>query len=106
MPEDGVLTDEIEQLFYSAAGEALRNARKHASAQHVSVTVNRDDGRARLEVVDDGRGFTAEERERSRAEGHVGLSIFEELADRMHGRLEIDSSPGRGTHFVLEVPSP
>jgi two-component system, NarL family, sensor kinase len=103
--ENGTLADEVEQLIYSAAGEALRNVRKHAWARSVSVTVDRADGRARLEVVDDGRGFTAEERRRSRAEGHVGLSLFEELAERMNGRLDVESSPGRGTRFVLEVPS-
>jgi signal transduction histidine kinase len=50
-------------------------------------------------------GFTPEERESSRAQGHVGLSLVEELADRMHGRLEVVSTPGHGTSFLLEVPA-
>ena len=44
------------------------------------------------------------EREQSRAEGHVGLSLLEELAARMDGTLEVRSTPGAGTSFVLEVP--
>ncbi len=103
--EDGPpLPDDVEQLFYRAAGEALRNTRKHANAHRVDVTVCRRNGSARLEVVDDGRGFATEGLEASRAEGHVGLSLVEELASRMHGTLEIRSAPGRGTLLVVEVP--
>ena len=62
-------------------------------------------GRVRLQVDDDGVGFTPDRRERSRAAGHVGLSLLEELAARMNGTLEVQSSPGAGTSFVLEVPA-
>jgi signal transduction histidine kinase len=101
---DDALDDDTELLFYRAAGEAIRNVERHAGARHVSVTVGRRDGQARLEVVDDGKGFTQEARERSRAEGHVGLSLLEELAARMQGRLVVTSAPGTGTSFTLEVP--
>jgi two-component system, NarL family, sensor kinase len=103
--EDADLTDDTEQLFYRAAGEAIRNVERHAGATRVSVGIGRRDGRARLEVTDNGSGFTAVERDQSRAEGHVGLSLLEELAARMHGTLEVRSEPGTGTSFVLEVPA-
>jgi signal transduction histidine kinase len=100
------LPDEVELLFYRAAGEALRNTRKHADAQRVDVTVHRRPGRARLEVTDDGLGFATESLDESRAEGHVGLSLVEELAARMHGTLEIRSAPGHGTLVAVEIPEP
>jgi signal transduction histidine kinase len=102
--DDLPLDDDTELLFYRAAGEAIRNVERHAEARHVSVTVDRRDGQARLEIVDDGKGFTQEARDRSRAEGHVGLSLLEELAARMQGRLDVRSTPGTGTTFTLEVP--
>jgi two-component system, NarL family, sensor kinase len=103
---DGLaLDDETELLLYRAAGEAIRNVERHAGASNVSVKVGRKDGHARLEVVDDGAGFTRAERERSRADGHVGLSLLEELAARMDGTLDVHSEPGRGTSFALEVPA-
>ena len=102
---DEPLSEDVERLFYRAAGEAIRNVRRHARASHVAVRVSSDNGLARLEVVDDGVGFTAAEREHSRAEGHVGLSLLEELAARMGGRLHVVSTPGAGTSFELEVPS-
>jgi signal transduction histidine kinase len=100
------LNDATELLFYRAAGEAIRNVERHARASHLSVHVGRRNGRALLEVVDDGLGFTRVRREESRAEGHVGLSLLEELAERMDGTLEVRSTPGEGTSFVLEVPDP
>ena len=57
-----------------------------------------------LEVGDDGAGFAPDERERRREEGHVGLSLLEELAASAGGRLDVRSAPGEGTTFALELP--
>lgn len=104
---DGVderLPEDTEVLFYRAASEALRNVERHADASHVRISVTSVDGTARLEVVDDGAGFTPEQRDASRSEGHVGLSLLEELATRAGGRFVVNSRPGDGTSLVLEVP--
>lgn len=106
VPAGLTLTREAELLLYRAAGEAIRNVQRHADPTQVSVRIVQENDATRLEVVDDGSGFTPEERSRRRTEGHVGLSLLEELAERMHGRLEVGSSVGGGTSFTLEVPSP
>jgi signal transduction histidine kinase len=97
---------DVELLLFRAAGEALRNVERHARARAVRVSVGRDQGRARVEVADDGAGFDPGELERRRAEGHVGLSLLEELAASRGGTLRLRSEPGRGTSFVFEVPDP
>jgi signal transduction histidine kinase len=102
---DERLPDETEILFYRAASEALRNVERHAAASHVRIGVTAAET-ARLEVIDDGGGFTQQQREASRARGHVGLSLLEELAVRAGGRLVVSSRPGGGgTSFVMEVPT-
>ena len=101
---DERLPEDTEALFYRAASEALRNVEQHADASHVLIGVTSVAGIGRLEVVDDGAGFTAEQRDASRSEGHVGLSLIEELATRAGGRLVVTSRPGEGTSLVLEVP--
>jgi signal transduction histidine kinase len=90
-----------EPLVYRVAREALRNVHAHAKASRVSVEVTP----RRLTVTDDGRGFDAAERAHRRAEGHVGLSLLEDLVEQSGGRLEIRSQPGRGTTVELEVPA-
>jgi two-component system, NarL family, sensor kinase len=99
------LGTDAELLLFRAAGEALRNVVAHADATSVDVHVAAENGRARLEVADDGRGFEPGERERRRTEGHVGLSLLEELATGLGGRVDVRSSPGAGTTFVVEVPA-
>jgi len=99
------LGTDAELLLFRAAGEALRNVVAHADATSVDVHVASEDGRVRLEVADDGRGFEPGERERRRTEGHVGLSLLEELATGLGGRVDVRSSPGAGTTFVVEVPA-
>ncbi len=103
--DDLDLPADTEQLVYRAAGEALRNVEKHADASRIEVRLERRNGFVRLEVTDDGSGFTPETRERRRAEGHVGLSLLEDLAGRMDGTVAVESAPGQGTRFVLEVPA-
>ena len=58
----------------------------------------------RLTVQDDGAGFSPADRQARRREGHVGLSLLEELATTVGGQLDVDSAPGKGTTFTLVVP--
>jgi two-component system, NarL family, sensor kinase len=95
-----------DALVYRAAREAIRNARAHAAPAAVSVAVSRPaPGRTRLVVSDDGRGFAAEARERREGEGHVGLTLLEEVVAQAGGTLVVRSSPGAGTTLELEVAS-
>ena len=102
--ESAPLTEDDERLVYRAAAEALRNVERHAHATAVDVSLRTQDGVTRLVVRDDGAGFSPEERERRREEGHVGLSLLEELAARAGAHVEVRSAPGAGTTFALEVP--
>jgi signal transduction histidine kinase len=99
------LDREQEALVYRVAQEAVRNVIAYADAATLRVELTVDDDVARLIIADDGRGFDAGTRERRLAEGHLGLSLVEELARQSGGDLEISSSEGGGTRVELEVPS-
>jgi len=105
VPADLAVAPATEQLLYRAAGEALRNVADHADAKRVSLSVSTGDGRARLRVADDGRGFDPGTRARRREEGHLGLALVEDLAVHLGGSAEVRSSPGEGTVVELEVPA-
>jgi signal transduction histidine kinase len=85
--------------LYRAAQESLTNARRHAQASTVSMTLTFGRGDAQLEVVDDGRGFAPGE-----AEG-FGLQGMRERAQLVGGRVEVDSRPGAGTRVTVTVPA-
>jgi len=98
------LAPDTEALVFRVAQEAIRNAGSHARANQVSLTLAADDGRARLVVEDDGEGFSPDDLERRRAEGHVGLSLLSGLVADAGGTLVVDSEPGQGTRLTAEVP--
>jgi two-component system NarL family sensor kinase len=97
------LSPEIEGIFFRVAQEAVRNAAAHAEPDVIAVAVTSADGRASLEVSDDGRGFPVAD---VAASGHFGLQLMHDLARDAGGELEVDSVRGGGTRIRLEVPLP
>jgi signal transduction histidine kinase len=96
---------EQQALVYRVAQEAVRNVIAYADARTVSVELSVDDSLVRLVVTDDGGGFGSEVRAQRLAEGHLGLSLLEELVEQSGGRLGVTSSEGAGTRVELEIPS-
>jgi signal transduction histidine kinase len=90
---------ELENTIYRVVQEALTNIVKHAAAGRVTVTVVEDDGKVRLDVTDDGTGFTGDA-----ANGGFGLVGMRERVALLAGQLEIESKPGTGTRVTAELP--
>jgi signal transduction histidine kinase len=101
---DADLAPMDELLFLRVTREALRNVATHADASHVLVQLEQQRlGRLILQVMDDGRGFTAANADSSRSEGHLGLQLLYDLANDVGASLTIDSTPGVGTNLRLEL---
>ena len=83
-----------ERELWRIAQEAVTNAIRHASPECISVSWQCDAHGAVLEVADDGAGFAEGAAGRLDSYGMLGMR---ERADAIGARLEIRSSPGRGT---------
>jgi signal transduction histidine kinase len=83
--------------------EALANAVKHAHARTVDVELRYAPDSLALRVRDDGRGFDPESLSPA-GSGHYGLIGMRERAERIGGRLTLNSRPGEGTEMLVEVP--
>jgi two-component system NarL family sensor kinase len=103
-PSDTALSAPTTTLLFRVAQEALRNAGKHADATHVEVRLHNRGDHVRLEIDDDGRGFSAGDLESRRRDGHVGLSLLRDLVADAGGSLHVESAPGEGTSVAVEVP--
>ncbi len=99
--------DHIELALYRIAQECLQNVVKHAEADRARLTFAVDDGVARLEIVDDGKGFDTFEHPLGSDEmGGYGLLSMAERAEIVGGRLHIRSRPGAGTTVTATIPLP
>jgi PAS domain S-box-containing protein len=91
------LPSAVEAAAYYVVAEALTNVAKYARASAAQVRVSREDGRAFVEVSDDGIGG---------ADARAGSGL-RGLADRvaaLDGTLEVESPAGGGTRIRAELP--
>jgi signal transduction histidine kinase/DNA-binding NarL/FixJ family response regulator len=95
----GALPFEVEANVFRIFQEAVANARKHAGASAVSVTLRAGEGLV-LSIEDNGAGFVPS----SRSDG-FGLQGMRERAEEIGGRLIVSSTAGRGTSVNLSAPS-
>lgn len=85
--------------------EALTNVHRNAGAETVTVRLRPEGRYAVLNVVDDGSGFVVPERlDEFGATGHFGLIGASERAERVGGRLVVESVPGQGTTLTALIP--
>jgi PAS domain S-box-containing protein len=94
----------VREEIARIAGEALRNAFRHAQASRISVRITYGDEHFDLEVGDDGAGIDLSGGLLLRP-GHFGLRNMRERAEAVGGRLEIRSAVGSGTTIDVRVPA-
>jgi signal transduction histidine kinase len=102
---DGAAPDWAEVLLFRIAQEGIANVAAHAGADHVTLDVTVDDGRATLRLADDGRGFDVAAAEATPVPGHIGLRVMRDRARAAGGDVLIESAVGRGTTVTAWVPT-
>lgn len=83
--------------------EAMKNSLMHSGAQKLTLKMQKEKRKCLIQICDDGKGFSYEEvlKEKDR---HFGLIIMEERVNFLHGRIKINSEPGKGTNIEIKVP--
>ncbi len=109
---------EKRKNFYLIFKEAIHNCAKYARASQVEVVIKREDNTLILSIKDDGVGFNIQNTEPEMPNmtapnstlktqnsklslGGNGLRNMRSRASAMGGRLEVNSSPGKGTSIML-----
>jgi signal transduction histidine kinase len=96
-----ILRDEV----YRIAGEAVRNAFKHAEAQQIEVEIRYDDRQLRVRVRDDGKGIDPKLLNEEGRAGHFGIRGMRERAKLLGGKLTVWSELDSGTEVELKIPA-
>jgi PAS domain S-box-containing protein len=95
---------ELRATLYRIAQEAIANARKHAGASGVVVTVITEGDGVTIRISDDGSGFDAGRLDEP-TPGHLGLVTMIERAELMGGWCRVSSVPSEGTTVECWLPS-
>jgi signal transduction histidine kinase len=102
----------LEQIV----GNLLSNAAKYGAGRPVEVTVSSDSETSRLTVRDHGIGIDLEHQarifdrfERAVSVRHygglgLGLWIVRQIVEAHGGSISVESSPGKGSAFTVELP--
>jgi PAS domain S-box-containing protein len=102
----------VEQILQNL----LSNAIKYGQGLPIQLRISADAQWARVVVRDEGIGIPAEDQarifqrfERVASERHysgfgLGLWIVRQILDAMAGRIHVESEPGRGSTFTVELP--
>ena len=121
---DGALNAVLDAgAIQQALVNLIDNALKHSpsgSEVTVSAATRHDDARAWLEisVEDHGEGIPAAEHERiferfyrvgselrrQTLGAGIGLSIVKDIVEAHHGHIRVQSAPGKGSRFTMELP--
>lgn len=100
---DGARTP-VDSLLFATARELLTNVVKHAHAENVDLTIELDEGLARLVVVDDGVGIDDGLRDQRVAQGHIGLASRRVHVESAGGTLTVQARPAGGTAAIAAIP--
>lgn len=92
-------------IFYIVE-EAVNNARKHASATTIAVTLRTfETNVGLLEIADNGVGFDVQAMTSAYDKrGSLGMINLRERSELVNGLMHIDSAPGKGTRVQVYIP--
>ncbi|HEX6915657.1 MAG TPA: ATP-binding protein [Chitinophagaceae bacterium] len=88
--------------LYRIIQEMINNTIRHAKASRSNIHIASKDGRLFFNVSDDGIGFNFQKLSKARA--GFGLQNILSRADILKARIFIDTKPGNGVRYQLELP--
>ncbi|WP_188206718.1 sensor histidine kinase [Alkalibacillus aidingensis] len=91
----------FEAAIFRLIQEAVHNALKHAKASLIQVRLEETYNRLNVHIIDNGQGFDYNEKK----EGSFGLIGMRERVEMLEGEMKIDSSIGKGTKVIMNLPA-
>jgi len=102
----GRIPAEMELALFRIMQECLTNIHRHSGSQKAAVHISRSADEIRLDVIDNGKGISAERLAAVQAQrSGVGLTGIHERARQLHGVTSIQSNAS-GTQVTVILPIP
>ena len=100
---DQRFSNEIEVMTYRIIQELFHNSLKHAFANQITLDLELTSTHILLVYKDDGVGFP---KEWFQSEHRLGLSSIRSRVKFVGGTLNLQTSPGNGVHYHIQIPLP
>jgi len=94
-----------EVTIFRLTQELLNNAVEYAHATSVQISLDLGDELVRVSVEDNGSGFELSEALTTPDADRLGLAMMRERVEMLGGRINFDSSVGRGTKVSFDLPT-
>jgi PAS domain S-box-containing protein len=91
-------------VLFRIAQEALTNVARHAKASRVEVNIEKFADAIRMKINDDGKSFKADHALHASTGKRLGLLGMRERLEMIGGSFEVESSPGKGTTIIAQIP--
>ncbi len=99
-----MLNDDVSFFLFKSVRELLFNIIKHARADRIKVSVQRDQDRITISIEDNGIGFDLSILQFSTDNlSGFGLFSIRERMEHFGGHLYLESKPNQGTRVTLEM---
>jgi signal transduction histidine kinase/CheY-like chemotaxis protein len=99
------IDEDIKIFVYRSVQELLFNCAKHAGASRVSLELTGQGNILTVKMSDDGAGFDPDKlKMKGGNEDGFGLFSIHERAMALDGSFTVQSSPEKGSRFVLKIP--
>ncbi len=117
IPEQPFRAEVDPDAFLRILNNLIQNVLVHSQADRVEISLSRQNQKIILTVSDNGTGMEKEDlkhiferlykcdRGRTQKGSGLGLSIVQQLMEKMGGKIDAESTPGQGTVFILFFPS-
>ncbi|AKN17926.1 two component sensor kinase [Mycobacterium haemophilum DSM 44634] len=93
----------VDPILFGVIRELLSNVARHSHASTASVVLTVIDGKACVDVTDNGIGITPDVAARHLAEGHIGLASHRARVEAAGGTMSVIDEPV-GAHIRVELP--
>lgn len=98
------LAQDLEVMIFQLVKELVQNIVKHSGARKASIRIVEERDDINLVVADDGLGFDVGNIGSVGVDGGFGLFSIRERVKSYHGKIKIESEPGKGSEVTVMLP--
>ncbi|WP_405605336.1 sensor histidine kinase [Polaribacter sp. Asnod1-A03] len=98
---DKRLENTLEITLFRIIQELVTNIIKHADAKNATINISLYDKNLNIIIEDDGKGFNIK---KVNLNNGMGISSIKTRIEHLNGTFEIDSTLGKGSSIIIDIP--